>query len=73
MLLLVLRRWQGMQHGNECHLDDDPSRVMVRGRGSNHSKAQNKSDSAIQIDFRVPAGTDVMGPSESAGLLAQTV
>jgi hypothetical protein len=49
MLLLVLRRWQGMQHGNECHLDDDPSRVMVRGRGSNHSKAQNKSDRAIQI------------------------
>ena len=25
------------------------------------------------LDFRVPAGTDVMGPSESAGLLAQTV
>jgi hypothetical protein len=49
MLLLVLRRWQGMQHGNECHLDDDPGPVMVRGRGSNHSKAQNKSDRAIQI------------------------
>ena len=31
------------------HLDDDPGPAMVRGRGSNHSKAQNKSNRAIQI------------------------
>ena len=62
------QRLSGPSHARRC---THARRFVAIETTRSHPAQTYKQQSSL--DFRVPAGTDVMGPSESAGLLAQTV